>query len=61
MKRASALDHDPFEDLDEELDTSDLQALINQVQQGNSCSVEEFVNGDQELLIFMEMSGAKNF
>ena len=57
MKRASALDHDPFEDLDEELDTSDLQALISQVQQGNSCSVEEFVNGDQELQACVNIYG----
>ena len=47
MKRASTIDHDPFEDLDEELDTSDLQTLISQVQQDNSYSAEEFVNGDQ--------------
>ena len=37
MKRASTIDHDPFEDLDEELDTSDLQTLISQVKQDNSC------------------------
>ena len=49
MKRASAINHDPFEDLDEELDTSDLQTFISQVQQDISCSVEEFVNGDQDL------------
>ena len=47
MKRASH--DDPFEDFDEESDTGDLQALISQVQQENACSVEEFVNGDQEL------------
>ena len=57
MKRASALDHEPFEDLDEELDTSNLQALISQVQQGNSCSVEEFVNGDQELQTCVNIYG----
>ena len=41
-KRASALDHDPFNE-----ESSDLQALISQVQQENACSVEEFVNGDR--------------
>ena len=52
-----ALDHDPFEDLDEEFDTSDLQALISQVQQENACSVEEFVNGDQELQTCVNIYG----
>ena len=56
MKRGF-IDHDPFEDLDEELDTSDLQTLISQVQQDNSCSVEEFVNGDQDLQTSINIYG----
>ena len=57
MKIASTIDHDPFEDLDEELDTSNLQTLISQVQQDNSYSVEEFVNGDQDLQTSVNISG----
>ena len=57
VKRASTIDHDPFEDLDEELDTSDLQTLISQVQQDNSCSVEEFVNDDQDLQTSVNIYG----
>ena len=57
IQRASALDHDPFEDLDEESDTADLQALITQVQQENACSVEEFIDGDQELQTCVNIHG----
>ena len=56
MKRGP-IDHDPFADLDEELDTSDLQTLISQVQQDNSCSIEEFVNGDQDLQTSINIYG----
>ena len=57
MKRASALEHDRFEDLDEESDTSDLQALITWVQQENACSVEEFISDDQELQTCVNIYG----
>ena len=36
IKRTSVLQPDPFEDLDEESDTTDLQALITQVQNENA-------------------------
>ena len=49
LKRASLLENDPFEDLDTESDSSDLQTLISQVQEDNACSVNEFINGDNEL------------
>ena len=62
MKRASTINHDPFEDLDEELETSDLQPLISQVQQDNSSPVEEFVNGEQTYKGYtMEANQASNF
>ena len=57
IKRASALQPDPFEDLDEESDTTDLQALITQVQNENACSVEEFVSGDQDLQTSVNIYG----
>ena len=57
VKRANSPDHDPFEDLDEESDTSDLQALICQVQGENACSAEEFVNGDGELQTCVNIYG----
>ena len=57
LMERGVIDHDPFEDLDEELDTSDLQTLISQVQQDNACSVEEFVNGDQELQASINIYG----
>lgn len=57
IKRASALQPDPFEDLDEESDTTDLQALITQVQKENACSVEEFVSGDRDLQTSVNIYG----
>lgn len=57
VKRANLPDHDPFEDLDEEANTSDLQALISQVQGEDTCSVEEFVNGDGELQTCINIYG----
>lgn len=61
-----ALDHDLFEDLDEELDTSDLQALIyksasNQEILGLWRSLSVVTKNYKPVLIFMEISGAKNF
>ena len=35
--------------MDTESDSSDLQTLISQVQEDNDCSVNEFINGDNEL------------
>lgn len=58
--------HDLFEDLDEELDTSDLQALIYKSASNQEIlclwrSLSIVTKNYKPVLIFTEISGAKNF
>lgn len=51
---------EPFDDLDVAPDTSEMDGLISQLQpQECSCSVTEFVSGDDELAVCAELDNGQ--
>ena len=53
--RRSGEEMDPFDDLDVAPDTSKMESLMSQLQPESSCSVTEFICGDDDLAVCAEL------